>query len=92
MKRNVIRPALLASCLLLPGRPPGAAPGDLDAGARKAIVERVATVLQRSYVFEETAEEIARTLQANLAGGDYDGIATTEGFADRLTADMAAVA
>ncbi|MGD8374938.1 MAG: S41 family peptidase, partial [Acidobacteriota bacterium] len=42
--------------------------------------------------FEETAEEIARTLQANLAGGDYDGIATTEGFADRLTADMAAVA
>jgi hypothetical protein len=78
-----------------PGAPPAGQPGPpapLDAAARTAVVDAAADALTRRYVHPDVAQRAAASIKAALAAGSYDQITENRAFADRLTADIGAIA
>src|SRR5690349_2068673 len=73
-----------------PGPPPPPAP--LDAAGRSAVVAATAGALRERYVYPDVGKRAAEAIEAALAAGQYDEIAQPWAFAERLTADLAAVA
>ena len=69
-----------------------APPGPLDAAARAAAVKGAADALRQRYVYPDVGERAALALEASLAAGKYDQIVEPAAFAERLTADLQAVA
>ena len=63
-----------------------------DAAARHTVVEGAAAALRRGYVFPDVGERAAAALESSLAAGKYNDITDTSAFAQRLTADLQAVA
>src|SRR5262245_28120047 len=89
--------ASLAACLLAtavsaqpPGPPPPPAP--LDAAGRTAIVNAAADALRQRYVYPDVGKRAAEGIEAALAAGKYDDIVQPWAFAERLTADLQAIA
>src|SRR5215218_2050073 len=72
--------------------PGPAAPAAFDAVARKAAVDGAAKLLRDRYIFPEVGAKAAERLEAQLAAGAYEGLATPQAFAGQLTADIAGVA
>jgi peptidase S41-like protein len=64
----------------------------LDAAARTAAVKGAADALRQRYVYPDVGERAAQALEASLAAGKYDEIVEPAAFADRLTADLQAIA
>ena len=64
----------------------------LDAAERKAAVEQAAAGLRAKYIYPDIGERAAQALEQALAAGAYDPITDRRTFAERLTADLAAVA
>jgi hypothetical protein len=74
--------------------PPGAiAPAtSFDAAARQDVVARLSAALRDRYVFPDIGERAAARIGAALAAGEYDGLADPGAFAQRLSADVRAIA
>ena len=85
--------ALVASATVLaqPAGPP-APPGPLDAAGRTAVVKAAADALRQRYVYPDVGRRAAEAIEAALAAGKYDEIVQPWAFAERLTADLQAVA
>jgi hypothetical protein len=73
-----------------PGPPPPPAP--LDAAGRTAVVNAAAEALRQRYVYPDVGRRAAESIEAALAAGAYDDIVQPWPFAERLTADLQAVA
>ena len=71
----------------------GAAPASRAVHQRehRLAVQRLATALERFYVIPSIGNQYAALLRARLRSGAYDGIASDEAFADRVTADLQAL-
>jgi hypothetical protein len=83
---------LVAANLLAqpPGAPPPPAP--LDAAGRTAVVKAAADALRQRYVYPDVGRRAAEAIEAALAAGKYDEIVQPWAFAERLTADLEAIA
>ena len=78
-----------------PGPPPATMmgpPTSLDATARTSIVNAAADALTRRYVYPDVGRRAAAAIKSALAAGSYDAISEPRAFADRLTADITAIA
>jgi hypothetical protein len=64
----------------------------LDAAGRAAAVKGAADALRQRYVYPDVGERAAQALEASLAAGKYDQILEPAAFAERLTADLQAIA
>ena len=85
--------ALLATATTFaqpPGPPPP--PGPLDAAGRTAVVKAAADALRQRYVYPDVGKRAAEAIEAALAAGKYDEIVQPWAFAERLTADLEAIA
>lgn len=73
--------------------PPGGVIEDvpLDAAGRKRVIEAVLAAFRKNYVFPETAEKMAATVQDNQQKGKYDNITDGGVLASQLHADLRAV-
>lgn len=71
-----------------------AAPADgpggpkLDARARNAVLEALATQIKANYVFPDTAEQIVATVKEKAERGGYGQMASSEEFAAGLSEDL----
>ena len=72
------------------GSPPPPAP--LDATSRTAVVNAAADALTQRYVYPDVGKRAAEAIEAALAAGKYDEIVQPWAFAERLTADLEAIA
>lgn len=61
----------------------------VDAAMRSEAVERAAALLEQRYVYADKGAAFAAELRKRLRDGRYDGIASADGFAHRLTGDLA---
>lgn len=68
------------------------APQGLTAGDKRGVVEAAAKLLTEGYVDPEIGRRAAAVISAKLAAGEYDAITDRGAFAERLTADLQAVA
>ncbi len=66
-------------------------PQKLGAEEKKAVVEAAATVLQKQYVFPDTAQKMASLIRRNLKTGKYAVIDDPRAFAARLTEDLRSI-
>ena len=82
---------LVATARAQPPQPPSP-PGPLDAAGRAAAVKGAADALRQRYVYPDVGERAAQALEASLAAGKYDQIVEPAAFAERLTADLQAIA
>jgi hypothetical protein len=53
----------------------------LDAAKKQAVVDEIATLFNRNYIFAETAKKVEEALRAKLKAGDLDQPATAPDFA-----------
>ncbi|MDQ3143944.1 MAG: S41 family peptidase [Pseudomonadota bacterium] len=60
--------------------------------SRDATVTKLADTLEERYVFPDVAKKYAAMLRANMAAGRYSAIADNRAFAERVNADLRAVA
>src|SRR5687767_3300965 len=63
----------------------------LNADQRAAIVDTIASVLGRMYVFPDVAARMGKDLRARVARGEYDDVTERESFARELTGHLQAV-
>lgn len=98
MSSRRVRPLLLLALLLaatfaIPASGQSGAPGEvtIDAGLRAKTIQQIGDLLKAKYVFPEVAGKCAEHLQAQLAAGAYDQMATAMPFADALTRDLQSV-
>jgi hypothetical protein len=63
----------------------------LDAESKAAIVEKVCTNLEKTYILAEDARLMANLLRENLRRGEYDGLSSLADFTERLTQDMRSI-
>lgn len=85
----------LTACLstsTICAQPPGPPPAPLDAAGRTAVVNATADALRQRYIYPDVGKRAAEAIEAALAAGKYDEIVQSWGFAERLTADLAAIA
>jgi hypothetical protein len=71
--------------------PPHEAPAPLDGAEKVLVVEALAAVLEKHYVFPEVGERYAARLREQLQRGAYDDLGDAVGFSARLTGDLQAV-
>jgi hypothetical protein len=79
---------LLASNFIIPAQQQ---PQAFGANEKKAVVEAVAAVLQKQYVFPEVAGKMGELIRKNLKAGKYQAIAEPRGFAAKLTEDLRSI-
>jgi C-terminal processing protease CtpA/Prc len=60
----------------------------LTSSGKAEAVERIAALVEESYVFEEAAHRMAAQLRARQASGAYDALNDPEALAAALTADL----
>jgi len=64
----------------------------VDLATRAAVVESLATRVDRSYVFPDVASKVAKGLRERRKKGRYDRLGQAKEFADTLNADLTALA
>jgi hypothetical protein len=57
----------------------------LDAAKKQAIVDEIATLLNKDYIFAETAKKMEEALRAKLAAGDFGGQSGAPAFAQAVS-------
>ena len=67
-------------------------PAPLDAAGRAAVVKAAADALRERYVYPDVGKRAAEAIEAALAASKYDEIVQPWEFAERLTADLEAIA
>lgn len=63
----------------------------LSPADKKQVVDNLSKEMVARYVVKSRAEEVAKTIRANLASGSYDGIETGKDFAVKLSAEVNAI-
>jgi hypothetical protein len=58
----------------------------LDAAKKQAIVDEIATLFNKNYIFAETAKKVEEALRAKLKAGDFDKEATAPDFSRAVSA------
>ena len=98
--RAILALALLACCMLVEPNttpalaqqgPPEQPDMNVDAAARKEVVDTLVKRLNDTYVFPETASKMEQAIRAHSAAGEYEQITSARQFAEKLTADLQAV-
>jgi hypothetical protein len=57
----------------------------LDASKKQAIVDEIATLLNKNYIFAETAQKLEDALRAKLAAGDFADVHEAPAFAQAVS-------
>jgi hypothetical protein len=60
----------------------------LDAAKKQAIVDEIAGVLNKNYIFAETAKKMEEQIRGRLKSGGYDASATAPQFAQAVSKDL----
>jgi len=60
----------------------------LDAAKKQAVVDEIATLFNRNYIFAETAKKVEEALRAKLKAGDFDKLAAAPDFARAVGATI----
>jgi hypothetical protein len=63
----------------------------LDAAKKQAIVDEIASLLNKNYIFAETAKTMEERVRARLKNGDYDKYPGAAQFARAVSQDLLAV-
>lgn len=63
----------------------------LDATARKTVVDSMAAIFKREYVFPEVADKMAAKLQTQLKNGFFDKATDVKMFGDLLTQEVRSI-
>jgi hypothetical protein len=66
-------------------------PKAMDAAGKKALVNAVADVLAKQYVFPETARKMGDLIKKNLKAGKYAALDDPQALAMKLTDDLQSV-
>jgi hypothetical protein len=82
----------VAAALALPvlAAPPPAPPA-VNAQDRAAIIDDIASALNETYVFPETAKKMEEHMRSQLKSGAYDRLGTMDVFTEKLTTDLRSV-
>ncbi len=88
-----LAPAFVASAALAQFAPPSPDQKDLpvDAPTRAAVVDSLVRALHERYVFPEVAKTLEREFRALQKRRAFDGLSSSEAFADSLTSVLRAV-
>ncbi|GGE04950.1 interphotoreceptor retinoid-binding protein [Tsuneonella deserti] len=87
---NAITRSIIAAALLAGAAPSSAAP--LDDKTRKEVIDGIVTNMRESYVFPQVAAQVETALRKAERRGEYARISDPQAFAEKLTADVFAVA
>lgn len=93
MRKRLFAYALAAS-MALPAlaQPPALpAPPAITAQDRAAVIDDIATALNKVYVFPETAKKMEEHVRSQLKSGAYDSLGTMDAFTEKLTEDLQSV-
>lgn len=60
----------------------------LDAAKKLAIVDEISTLLNKNYIFADTARKMEERVRNRLKNGDYDAFATAPEFAQAVSKDL----
>jgi len=63
----------------------------LDAAKKQAIVDEIASLLNKEYIFAETAKKMEETLRARLKNGDFDRLDAAPAFAQAVSSTLSTV-
>ncbi|MGZ7065668.1 MAG: S41 family peptidase [Candidatus Aminicenantales bacterium] len=66
-------------------------PMTVDAAKRQAIVDEVSSILNKNYIFAETAKKIEDLIRDRLKNGGYDKLTDAQEFAEALSQDLLSV-
>ncbi len=77
--------------VLITSSGPGDPPAPITAELRSATVEAAAAALEAQYVYPNVAADMAKSVRAKLAAGEYDSLADDASLARRLSEDLRAV-
>jgi retinol-binding protein 3 len=58
----------------------------VDAAKKQAVIDEIATLLNRDYIFAETAKKVEDALRAKLKSGDFDKMTAAPEFAQAVSA------
>jgi retinol-binding protein 3 len=58
----------------------------LDAAKKQAVIDEIATLFNKNYIFAETARKVEEALRAKLKAGDFDKASTAPDFARAVAA------
>ena len=90
--QRAVRLAAVAAIAVIAQPTSGRAQGHpLDAAERSAVIERVASELEKGYVFPEVARTMIQALRDRQKRGEYDRIDNAVEFGDSLTSHLRAV-
>jgi hypothetical protein len=62
------------------------APPPVDRAAKLAIVDEIATLFNKNYIFAETAQKVGAALRAKLEAGQFDSVTAAPDFARAVSA------
>jgi hypothetical protein len=68
-----------------------AQPPTLDAAKKQAVVDEIASLLNKEYIFAETAKKMEETLRAMLKNGDFDKLDAAPAFAQAVSSTLSMV-
>jgi len=81
----------LAAAVAVPALAAPPAPPAVNAKDRAAIVDDIASALNETYVFPETAKKMEERMRQQLKSGAYDKLGTLDVFTEKLTEDLRSV-
>lgn len=76
----------IAAASQAPARPAAAPPPVLDAAQKRAVVDEIAALFNKNYIFAEAAQKVEQALRAKLGSGGFDGMAAAPDFARAVAA------
>ena len=60
----------------------------LDAGQKQAVVDEIATILNKNYIFADTAKKLEDALRTRLENGGFDAVNDAREFAQAVSATL----
>jgi hypothetical protein len=63
----------------------------LDAAKKQAVIDEIASLLNKEYIFAETAKKMEETLRARLKNGDFDALDAAPAFAQAVSSTLSTV-
>lgn len=89
--RKSLRLFVLAAVIAVPALAAPPAPPAVNAKDRAAIIDDIASALNETYVFPETAKKMEERMRQQLKSGAYDKLGTLDVFTEKLTEDLRSV-
>ncbi|MFB0564958.1 MAG: S41 family peptidase [Candidatus Aminicenantaceae bacterium] len=61
---------------------------EIEKAEKEEVVKKICEILEKNYVYPETARKMSNDITQKLENGAYDAIHSPRGFADRLQQDL----